>query len=137
MNPDWLLVLCLALGATLYTSVGHAGASAYLAAMALFGVPAATMRPTALVLNVIAASFASVRYARADLFRWRTLWPFLIGAVPFAFLGGSLNLSSDTYRKVVGVVLLLSAARLLWPRELTSNRVPSDPPVWLAGGIGC
>jgi uncharacterized protein len=136
MNPDWLLVLCLGLGAALYTSVGHAGASAYLAAMALFGVPTATMRPTALVLNVIAASFAALRYARADLFRWRTLWPFLIGAAPFAFLGGSLQLPSDAYRKLVGLVLLLSAARLLWPRELTTNRAPHDPPIALGIVIG-
>lgn len=55
--------------------------------LALFGVPAAVMRPTTLGLDIIVASFASVRFARADLFRWRTLWPFLVGALPMVFLG--------------------------------------------------
>ena len=86
-TADLLLAACLFLGAVLYTSVGHGGASAYLALMALFGVPAAVMRPTALVLNILVASFTSLRYIRAGQFRWRALWPFLIGALPFAVLG--------------------------------------------------
>ena len=89
---DYALALCMALGAALFTSVGHGGASAYIALMALFGIAVPVIRPTALVLNVLATSFSSVRYARAGLFRWRTLWPFLIGAIPFAFFGGAIQL---------------------------------------------
>ena len=74
------------------------------------------MRPTALALNVLVASFTSFRYLRAGLFRWRTLWPFLLGAMPFAFLGGAIQLPGAYYRPLVGVILLLSGARLLWPR---------------------
>ena len=136
--PDTLtlaLAACMFLGAALYTSVGHAGASAYIALMALFGLAPAVMRPTALALNIIAASVTSFRYTRAGLFRWRTLWPFLLGAVPFAFLGGSVQLPSAYYRPLVGVILLLSGARLLWPRELQSNRAPRDAPIW--AGILC
>jgi hypothetical protein len=128
------------LAAALYTSVGHGGASAYLALMALFGVPAAVMRPTALALNVVVASLASWRFARAGLFRWRTLWPFLVGAAPMAFLGGAIILPGQLYRPLVGTVLLLAAARLLWPKELRASREWRDPPVLLGilagAGIG-
>lgn len=137
---DLPLAACIMLGAVLYTSVGHAGASAYLALMALFGVSAATMRPTALVLNVLIASFTSIRYVRAGMFRWRTLWPFLIGALPFAFIGGGIQLPGDFYKPAVGVVLWLAAVRLLWPGEIKAVQDPVDPPVhWgvLSGaGIG-
>lgn len=131
-EADLLLALCMAIGAALYSSVGHAGASAYLALMALFGLSPAVMRPTALVLNIIVASLASLRFIRAGLFRWRTLWPFLLGALPFAFLGGAIKLPGDVYRPLVGAVLLLSAARLLWPRELKAQTDWRDPPVRLA-----
>jgi hypothetical protein len=132
LNAELLLALCMFLGAVLYTSVGHAGASAYIAMMALFSVPAAVMRPTALVLNIFVASFTSFRYMRAGLFRFRTLWPFLLGALPMAFLGGYIPIPGQYYRPLVGVVLLIAAVRLLWPSELRSNREWSDPPLWLA-----
>lgn len=125
-----VLAACMFLSAALYTSVGHAGASAYIASMALFGLAPSVMRPTALALNILVAGFTSFRYVGAGLFRWRTLWPFLIGAVPFAFLGGSVQLPGGYYRPLVGIVLLLGGARLLWPRELKSNSDPRDPPIW-------
>lgn len=134
-DAEVLLAFCMFLGAALYTSVGHAGASAYIALMALFGVAPAVMRPTALALNIMVASFTSWRYIRAGLFRWRVLWPFLIGAIPMAFIGGAIQLPGAYYRPIVGVVLLLGGARLLWPRELAANREPRDPPV-LAGILG-
>jgi hypothetical protein len=132
LNAEILLALCMLLGAALYTSVGHAGASAYIALMALFSIPVAVMRPTALVLNILVASFASVRFIHAGLFRFRTLWPFLVGALPMAFLGGYIQLPGQLYRPLVGAMLLIAAVRLLWPAELRSNREWSDPPLWLA-----
>lgn len=135
-TADFLLALCMLLGAALYASVGHAGASAYLALMALFGLPAAVMRPTALVLNIIVAALGSTRYMRAGLFRWRTLWPFMIGAIPMAFVGGAIDLPGDWYKRLVGIVLLLSAVRLLWPREIRALREAHDPPLWKALPIG-
>ena len=133
-----LLAACMFLGAALYTTVGHAGASAYIALMAIFGIAPAVMRPTALALNVLVASFTSFRYMRAGLFRWRTVWPFLLGAIPFAFLGGAVQLPGAYYRPLVGVVLLIGGARLLWPSDLTTNREPRDPPIWAGAvcGIG-
>jgi uncharacterized membrane protein YfcA len=124
-----LLAAGMFCGAVLYSSVGHAGASAYIALMALFGIAPAVMRPTALALNVLVATLASARYLRAGLFRWRIVWPFMIGAVPFAFVGGAVQIPGAYYRPIVGVVLLLSGARLLWPAELSTNREPADPPI--------
>jgi uncharacterized protein len=134
------LALAMMLAAALYSSVGHAGASAYIALMALFGIEQAVMRPTALVLNIIVATLGSVRFARAGLFRWRVLWPFLVTAIPMAWLGGTIHLPSEIYRPLVGLVLWFSAARLLWPGELKVEREHRDPPLALAlpagAGIG-
>lgn len=126
------LALCVFAAAALYSSVGHAGASAYIALMALFGVEAAVMRPTALALNVIVASLASFRFLKAGLFRWRALWPFLVTALPMAYVGGTIHLPSEVYRPLVGVVLWISAARLLWPKPLRVEGESSDPPLYLA-----
>lgn len=135
LTPELLLAACMLLGAALYTSVGHAGASAYIALMVLFGVAPVAMRPTALALNILVAAFTSYRYLRAGLFRWRTLWPFLIGAVPSAFVGGAIQLPGAYYRPIVGIVLLIGGARLLWAKELKANREPRDPPIPI--GIAC
>lgn len=132
---DWALAACIMLAATLYSSVGHAGASAYIALMALFGVPPAVMRPTALALNVMVGTLASWRYVMARQFRWRVLWPFLLGAAPMAFVGGGIHLPGEFYRPLVGVVLWIAALRLLWPKELRTEREARDPPV-LAGIAG-
>jgi len=72
---------------------------------------------------------------RAGLFRWRTLWPFLLGALPLAFVGGAVQLPGAYYRPIVGIVLLIGGARLLWPKELAANREPRDPPI--IAGIAC
>ena len=124
------------LGAALYTSVGHAGASAYIAFMALFSVPPAVMRPTALTLNVLVAALGSYRYARAGLFRWRTVWPFMLGAVPFAFIGGGIQLPGQYYRPIVGAVLFLAGLRLLWLKEISASSTLRDPPIWLGALLG-
>lgn len=124
-----LLAFCLFLGAALYTTVGHAGASAYIAIMALFGVAPAVMRPTALVLNILVSTFASWRYIRAGLFRWRTLWPVLMGAIPMAFVGGAIQLPGQYYRPLVGIVLLVAAARLIWPKSEVNSKTLTDLPI--------
>jgi uncharacterized protein len=126
---DFLLALCMALGAALFTSVGHGGASVYIALMALFGLAPTVIRPTALVLNILVTSFSSWRYFHAGLFRWRTLWPVLIGAIPMAFLGGSIQLPGEFYKPLVGIVLLIAAARLIMPQELKSTLNPKDIPI--------
>lgn len=127
-----LLIFIVAL---LYSSVGHAGASGYLAVMALLGVAPATMRPTALVLNLLVATVGARAFIGAGHFKWRLAWPFLISAVPMAYLGGRLSLPVDTYRMVVGAVLLLSAIRLLVQLR-AADRALREPPLPLALAVG-
>ncbi len=124
-----LLIAGMFLGAALYSSVGHAGASAYLALMALVGLPQAVMRPTALVLNIIVATLVSLRFKLAGAFRARILWPFLLGAVPLAFFGGKITLPGHFYKPMVGIILLIAAVRLFWPAGANVQKEVSDPPI--------
>ncbi len=126
---DFLLAGGLLLGAILFTSVGHGGASAYIALMTLLGLDQLVVRPTALVLNVLVTSFSSIRYIRAGLFRWRTLWPVLVGAIPMAYLGGAITLPGHFYKPLVAVVLALSALRLLMPSTVAKLPKLSDIPI--------
>jgi uncharacterized membrane protein YfcA len=138
MEPVTLALIAAMMfgGAVLYSTVGHAGASAYLAIMALFALPPEVMRPTALVLNILVSSIATWRYARAGLFDWKLFWPFAVTAVPAAWLAGGVQLPADVYRPLLGVVLLLSAARLIWPAPVRALGVIRPPllPVALATG---
>jgi uncharacterized membrane protein YfcA len=129
--------------ATFYTTVGHAGASGYLAMMALLGLAPDVMRPTALVLNIVVAAFTVYRFRKARFLSWPGLWPFLLGSAPFAAAGGIQSLSRGTYYVAMGVVLLLAAAYLAW-RALSSRaameerivRVRRIPAVFMGCAIG-
>jgi uncharacterized membrane protein YfcA len=137
MAPADILLPALLFGsAALYTSVGHAGASAYLASMALVGLAPETMRPTALVLNICVASFSAIRFWRAGLVDARLALWLLAGAAPLAFLGGAIKLPGEIYRPLVGVLLIIAAIRLLLPIELTTNREPKRPHPALAVATG-
>jgi uncharacterized protein len=107
-----LLCLLIVVVALLYSSVGHAGASGYLAAMALFGIAPAIMKPSALILNILVASIGTFQFARVHAVRWKLLAPFAAGSIPMAFLGGTISLSSTTYRTILGVLLIYGAWRL-------------------------
>lgn len=123
MDADLVLVLSgLVFGvAVLYASVGHGGASGYLAAMALLGVAPEAMKPVALSLNVLVAGISTVRFYQAGRFSWPTFWPFAVLSVPFAFIGGAVTLPGVLYRPVVGLVLLYAAVRLFRQAEATST----------------
>ncbi len=100
--------------AVFYASVGHAGASGYLAVMALVGFAPETMRPLALLLNVLVAGLVTWRMARAGFLEWRRALPFVLLSAPFAYLGGRWHLPPDLYRPFVGVFLLYAAGYLWW-----------------------
>jgi len=112
MADQFLLTFLIFAAALLYSSVGHGGASAYLAAMAMFSVAPEVMKPAALVLNLCGAGIGTFRYARAGCFSWNTFWPFALLSVPFAFVGGAWKLPEMTYRLVLGGVLLFAAWRM-------------------------
>ncbi len=110
----WELAAIFAVVAMLYSSVGHAGASGYLAAMALVGVLPEVMRPTALTLNIVIAAFTTWRFREARFFDPRVVGPFLVGSIPLAFIGGGIRLPNDVYRMLVGGILICSACYLIW-----------------------
>jgi uncharacterized membrane protein YfcA len=115
-----LIAAALAVVAFLYASVGHAGASGYIAVMALADLPAQQIKPLALLLNTVVASVGCWNFLRAGHLPCRRIWPVYLLAIPGAFLGGWLNLPSFWFRRLVGLVLLVSAWRL--------GRNLKDPP---------
>src|ERR1051326_3505031 len=129
MDTTHLILLFFAIGviALLYSSVGHAGASGYIATMTLFGIAPIIVRPTALVLNILVASIGTFQFWRAGYFSWRLFWPFALLSIPAAYLGGYLQPSASVLTIVIGVVLLFSAARLFFRQ--------SDPPQTVPAGV--
>jgi uncharacterized membrane protein YfcA len=122
--------------AFLYSCVGHAGASGYIAAMTLLGLAPGVIKPTALALNILVASIATWQFRRAGHFSWKLFWPLALASVPCAFIGGYLNLPTRVFKIAVGVVLLASAARfLLDPPEEPKPKPPSVPVSLGAGGV--
>ncbi|MFY9317538.1 MAG: sulfite exporter TauE/SafE family protein [Burkholderiales bacterium] len=115
---DSSLIVMLAAGvlvaAFLYASVGHGGASAYIAAMALAGVAPAEMRPAALQLNVLVSALATYKFWRAGHFRWGLFWPFAVASIPAAYVGGAITLPGAAYKILVGLVLLYAGWQLWW-----------------------
>jgi len=124
--------------ALLYSTVGHAGASGYLAAMAMLAFPPEVMKPTALLLNIAVALIASLRFRSAGLFSWRLFWPFAAASVPLSFIGGGLTVDPNIYKSLVGVALLFSASYLIVRRGPSSGADPGPNlpavPVSLATG---
>lgn len=126
------LALLFALGAALYSSVGHGGASAYIAVMALFSIAPETMKPTALALNLLVAGFGAVRYSVRKLNNWKLVMAFAITATPAAFVGGGIHIPAVAYKLLVGILLWLAAARLLWQPRVLAERPVQAPPFCIA-----
>jgi hypothetical protein len=128
MMPEYLALLAVGIFvvALLYSSVGHAGASGYIAVMSLLSVAPEAIKPTALTLNILVATIAALQFWRAGHFTWRLFWPFAILSVPFAFLGGYLNLPTQYFKILLGIILIYSAAHLvLRPPPEQEPRRPS------------
>lgn len=124
--------------ALLYSCVGHAGASGYIAVMTLFGVAPAVIKPTALTLNILVACIGALQFWRAGHFSWRLFWPFALLAIPMAFLGGYINLPTHVFKVLVGIILLFSAVRLLLrPSDDYDTHDPAKPlAISLGAGLG-
>jgi uncharacterized membrane protein YfcA len=137
---DWIVALLAAgmlVAAFGYAAVGHGGASAYLAAMALAGVAPGEMRPIALLLNILVSLLGTWRFYRAGFFRWRLFWPFAVVSIPMAYLGGAITLPGQAYKVLVGLVLLYAAWQL-WRsgRSGEEMREVHEPPLGWAMLIG-
>ncbi len=112
MELNVLFLILLLIVAFLYASVGHGGASGYLALMALFNFAPPVMKSSALLLNIFVSFIAFVQYYRGGYFKWKLFLPFAIASVPAAFIGASVTVDAIIYKKILGVVLLFPILRL-------------------------
>ena len=124
--------------AFLYSSVGHAGASGYIAVMSLFSLAPEVIKPTALALNILVACLASWQFWRAGYFSWPLFWPFAALSVPLAFVGGYISLPTRAFKVLLGLILLVSAARLFMrpPADLKKADPSRTAALSIGGGIG-
>jgi uncharacterized protein len=133
-----ILTPLIFLAALLFSSVGHGGASAYLAAFALIGMAPASMRPAALCLNVLVASIGLYKFYRAGAFNWRLFWPIALTSVPAAFIGGQITLPNQTYKILVGLCLVFAAFTIFMHANKQDDVIvkPVAKPVLLGLGAG-
>ncbi len=131
---QYLIPLAIFVVAVLYSSVGHGGASGYLAVMAFLSVAPEITRPTALSLNVIVSAIALIQFARLGHFSWRLFWPFAAASIPLAYIGGRIDLPTEVYKAVLGIVLLFTAVRL--SLNLKSDGEVREPHIAAALEIG-
>ncbi|OKO72112.1 brp/Blh family beta-carotene 15,15'-monooxygenase [Bradyrhizobium sp. NAS80.1] len=130
-----MLTACFAIVSLLYSTVGQAGGTAFLALMAFASFPPNEMRPTALLLNIVAATYSTWLFNRGSHIDWAKLNPLLIASLPTTLVGASIVLAENIYNAVTGIVLLVAAVFLIIGR---SNRDASDrtTPLWAAISTG-
>ena len=132
-----MVAICLLFVAFLYASVGHGGASGYIAIMSLFNVSVDIYKPIVLLLNIVIAGIAFVQFYRAGYFRWSLCWPFLITSIPFAFLGSRVRVHDNIYNLMLGIALIFPIIRLLGFNPSEKNEKKTMPLPWamLTGAI--
>ncbi len=132
-------MLLLTLIAGLYASVGHGGASGYLALMAIFGFAPEMMRSSALTLNLLVSSVAFISFYRNGYFRWSIILPLISVSIPAAFLGATISVDPTLYRILLGICLLIAVFRMVFIKGLKNQelRRPVNLYLLLSGaGIG-
>lgn len=140
MTDIFLLIPLIFLAAILFSSVGHGGASAYLATFALIGMAPASMRPAALCLNVLVASIALYKFYKVRAFDWQLFWPIALTSVPAAFFGGQMTLPGHIYKALVGLCLIYAAYTIFSQAnntdEITVKPVAKPVLMGLGAGLG-
>ena len=114
METIVLFYILLFLVAFLYSSVGHGGASGYLALMAIFSFAPDIMKPTALLLNLFVSLTSFIQFYRGKHFNWKIFLPFAITSVPMAYIGGLITVDDNIYKKILGVLLIIPIIRFLF-----------------------
>jgi uncharacterized membrane protein YfcA len=133
---SFILLMAIGLMAVLYSSVGHGGASGYLAAMALWGLLPEEMRPATLLMNIVVTSWLLFRFQPYKLMPYKLFWPLVIASTPLAFVGGLIKIDAEAYRLLVGVMLLLAAVRMLMINKAAESiQQPTMIAVLLVGAI--
>lgn len=139
-SASTLIVPCIFFAALLYASVGHGGASGYLAVMALLSVAPESMRPAALLLNVLVSGVALYKFYLVKAFSWQLLLPIIVGSIPLAFIGGLISLPSSIYKPIVGVVLIVAAWQIFSRAKFIPNTIQQSPSkaalVSMGAGLG-
>jgi uncharacterized membrane protein YfcA len=135
MESILLFYILLFLVAFLYSSVGHGGASGYLALMALFSVTPEVMKPTALLLNLFVSIVSFIQFYRGGFFNWKIFWPFALASVPMAYLGGLIHVDGAIYKKILGLLLLIPIIRFLFFSNIKISEIKRSNP-WLSLPIG-
>ncbi|ORJ58755.1 sulfite exporter TauE/SafE family protein [Geothermobacter hydrogeniphilus] len=137
MTPELIpfLAVSIFVVASLYAGVGHGGASGYLAIMALFSLQPETLKPTALILNIVVAGVGTYLYCSAGQFSWRAFWPFVVTSIPASFMGGYFSLPPEFYRPALGMVLFFAAWRL-FVRKDRKDDLAAPPAVFVAMTVG-
>ena len=140
-HVNFLLPLAVTVVAFLYASVGHGGASGYLALLSFFSVAPSEMGTSALLLNCLVSGTAFLFFLRAGHFSFQLTWPFLVASMPAAWVGGALPISALFYKVLLAATLAFTAFRLLLPvPEKRFPQQPQVPPLRIAlpvgGGIG-
>lgn len=120
--------------AILYSSVGHGGASGYLAIMALFAVSPENMRASALILNLFVAGISFYSYYKGGFFKLKLLLPFIILSIPMSFLGARLQINPNAYKIILGIFLLIAIGRMLFVAKMPESTRPVNIPFALAIG---
>ena len=114
LEPAVIFYFLLFAVAFLYASVGHGGASGYLALMALFNMSPEVMKPTALILNIFVSLIAFLQFYKARHFLWQIFLPLAIASIPMAFIGGLITIEQDVYKRILGVLLLFAICPFYW-----------------------
>jgi uncharacterized membrane protein YfcA len=135
MVPFEIFLILLFVVALLYSSVGHGGASGYLAIMAIAGISPALMKPSALLLNIFVAGIAFLTFYRAGHFKWKIFLPFGIASVPAAFVGAQISINPHVYKIILGICLLIAVARIIY-RQKDSSQLLKTPSVPLSLFLG-
>ena len=135
MDTNLLLALTLFIVAFLYGSVGHGGASGYLAVLSIFAIPVISYKPIILMLNILVAGIGFIQFTRAGYFKWKLCWPFLITSLPMAFIGSRIPVQGEVYNLILGIALIIPILRLLGiiPGEKSGHRKVSVPVALIFG----
>lgn len=132
---DILFFTVLVIVAFLYASIGHGGASGYLALMAIFSFDPLMMRSSALTLNLFVAGVSFISYYRGGYFRWKVLLPFILTSIPMAYFGAKMEINPQLYKIILGVFLLIAVLRMLILKPKDGKEM-KDPNLLLGLVIG-
>jgi hypothetical protein len=137
MDINILLALSLFIVGFLYASVGHGGASGYLAVLSIFAIPVSNYKPVILILNILVAGIGFFQFKKAGYFKWNLCWPFLLTSLPMAFIGSKMAVKGDIYNLILGLALILPVIRLLGliPGEKSKKQDLSIPLALIFGLI--